>query len=173
MFKNFPIKLSAKILLAAILFLVFLGYAVFPVFVQVKDKTGTIWSLYSGSAKEASLKLEKERAMLLELEKKVLPQTDPTKKSAAYYNFLQETLKKQNIPASKINSGEQITANNINREDFSLNFYSTYHPIGSLVSDLENGPYFCSVKSLHVLSKSLLGNTLEAEMSVSFYRLEK
>jgi Tfp pilus assembly protein PilO len=171
--KQFPIILSAKILLAVALLLALLVYAVIPAFVYVKDKSTAIWSFYSGSAQEASMQLEKERAALLELEKRVLPQTDPIKKGAAYYDFLQETLKKHNVPASKINSGEQISSNNVKREDYSLKFTGTYHTIGLLVNDLENGTYFCMVKSLHVVSKSLLDNTLEADMSAFFYRLER
>jgi hypothetical protein len=173
MLKQFPIKLGLKILITAILLLAVVRYTLFPVFAQVRYKVAGIWSFYSGADKEAALNLEKERAALLDLEQKVLPQTDPTKKSAGYYDFLQGTLKNHNIPAVKINSGEQITAKNIQQEDFSVNFSGTYLTIGLLVSDLENGPYFCSVKSLHVVSKSLLDNTLEAEISLSFFRLAK
>jgi hypothetical protein len=173
MFKQFPIKLSVKILFAGMVFLLCIHYFVFPLYVQFKNEVITVWSILSGSDKQASLDLEKERAILAELEGKVVCQTDPTKKSAAYYDFLQETLKKHEIQAANINSGDQITAKNVRREDFSIKFSGTYHIVGMLACDLENGPFFCSVKSLHIVSKSLLSGSLEADMGMSFYRLVK
>ncbi len=169
--KLFPVRLAARLAFVAVILLVMIRYFLLPPLLQLRGDVLNIWSLYSGSAKDAAFRFEKERSTLVELEKKVLPQTDPTKKSAAYYDFLQESVRKHGVSASKITSGEQFTANNVRREDYSLKFVSGYHSVGALISDIETGPYFCSVRSLHIVSQSLTDNTLDADMSLSFYRL--
>jgi hypothetical protein len=78
---------------------------------------------------------------------------------------------KDGIQVIKINYGEQISMNGVAREDMSVVFFSTYPRIRMIVHDLESGPFSCAIKSLHLTSKSLIGNNLEAEMSISFYRM--
>ncbi len=173
MFKSFPIRLSLKIVIALVFFLGLARYAFFPLCISVRDEVGVLWSLYSGEDKVFAKKLETDRARLVDFERKALPQSDSTRKSAGYYDFLQETLQGNGIQAVRINTGDRKVEKNYQREDFSTTFSSTFHVIGTLTSDLENGPYFCSVKSLHIYSKSLRDNMLEAELSLAFYRLNR
>jgi hypothetical protein len=176
MLKQFPIRLSLKILIAVALMLAAAKVLVYPFYVRVQEKIPALWSYYSGNDKKATGIFETDKAALAGLEQQAgVPanETGKTGKSAACYDFIQEVLKKHGIMSVKINSGNQITVKNIKREDFSLHFSSTYHTVGLIVSDLENGPFFCSVKPLHVFSKSLLNYTLDVDMSLSFYRFIK
>jgi hypothetical protein len=173
MLKRFPLLLTAKTLITLILFASVVRYMVFPIASKAWENMLDLRGYYSGANKEIKLRLEKEHAELLEMESKLLPRTDPGKKSAAYYDFMQETFKKHAIQAIKINSGEQITMQNVKRESYSIIFSSTYPIVGRIVHDLENGPFYCAIKSIHLLSKSLIGNTIEVEMSLTFSRMER
>jgi hypothetical protein len=173
MLKQFPIRLSIKVLFAAALMIVAVRLLVYPLFIRVQDKIPAIWSHYSGKDATTAVSFERDKAALVEFEQNAVLLANGAKKSSAYYDFLQEVLKKHGIMTVKINSGNQTTIKNVKREDYALNFSTTYHTVGAIVSDLENGPFYCSVKPMHILSKSLLNYTLDVEMSLSFYRIVK
>jgi hypothetical protein len=173
MLKQFPIRLSIKIILAGTLLHVVIRLLAYPLFIRVQEKIPPFFSYYSGNDTKVIQTLEKDKAALEEFEKNVNFQNDSATKGSAYYDFLQEVIKKHGILAAKINSGNQIIGTNVKRDDFTLHFSTTYDTVGSIVSDLENGHFLCSVKPLHIFSKSLLNYTLDVDMSLSFYRLAK
>jgi hypothetical protein len=171
--KQIPVRRIAFCTVIVVVFAVIARYAIVPVGSQVFEKAIGLWSYYSGADKALGIKLKAEQQILSELEQKVSSVNGAEKNSSVYYDFLQVILKKHGLSAGKINAGNQITKNSIVQQDLSVTVNCTYHVLGTILDDLENGQYFCCIKNVHLVSRSLLGNSLDADVNISFYRLKK
>lgn len=173
MMKQFPIRLAVKISVITLLFYTAGYFLLFSIYREIRIKISAIRLHYSGEYEAIQSRVEKERALLSRLEQKNAIMIDSGKTSTDYYTFIRKTLVKRNIQTIKINSSKQISVNDNNLEVFSINFTDNYKNIGIVINDLENGPFFCSIKELHLVSKSLTENIIDASLVVSFRRMDK
>ena len=85
--------------------------------------------------------------------------------------FCRIFLKKRNIQAVKIVGGAEEKGKGMIQHDYSIEYEGTWHSAGSLISNLENGPFVCGIKSFHAMPKSFSSNVLLIDITVSFFRL--
>ncbi|MBN2037949.1 MAG: hypothetical protein JW768_14505, partial [Chitinispirillaceae bacterium] len=86
---------------------------------------------------------------------------------------VQEFLKNRGIQAVRIRGGAEESSGGMIKNEFTIEYQGTYHVMGGLVSDFENGPFVCGIKSLRAVTSSALNNLLKIEMTVAFYRSGK
>lgn len=173
MLKQFPIQLAIKIIIVILFFYVIVYYLVFPVYKEIRNTITAIHIHYSGEYETIQSRVEKERALISKIEEKMMASIDSGSLSMSYYSFIRKVLGKRDIQTIKVNRNRLASENNQNQEVFSINFTGKYNIAGIVVNDLENGPFHCSIKELHLVAKSLIENTVEASLVVSFRRMAK
>ncbi len=171
MLKQFPLRLAFRTFITILIVTVVVYNLISGIYGDIRNTASAIQYYYSGVNEKMQSRIQKEKALLADLEQKIASPTNSEKMSTGYYDFIREIFAKKGVQTIKIASGEPIMKENAWQEDFSTTFTSTYHTVGMIISDLENGPFFCSVKSVHLVSKSLTGNTLEVSMVFSFSRV--
>lgn len=130
----------------------------------------SIFSVYGGKGKKVLTELEQKNEGLLKNKKSIETLSSSENSSAKWYDFLQKLLKDHNIEADRINSTGVQTTGKFGVEDFSFRCKSNYHNIGKFIYEAENSDFVCSVKNVHLISKSLLSNNLSVDITISFYK---
>lgn len=166
----FPLRLIVKSVVALVIAGLAIQMLMQPLASMTIKKVGECLDYYSSSSKLAVVVVTKRRAALRVLEKKVSTWVNMPGKAASSYEFVQEFLKKRDIQAVKITGGTEESSGAMTKNEFTIEYQGTYHGMGDLVSDFENGPFVCGVKSLHAVSNSPLNNALNIEMTIAFYR---
>jgi hypothetical protein len=168
-----PTRLVAKIAAAVIIGYGIVHFIILPLSQNLSGRINQIVDFYSASNKIQLQKIQRQQNALQQLEKRLADVTASPGKSASSYDFLQEFLKKRNIQAVKITGGEEEPLGGMVAHDYTIEYEGTYLSLGSLVNDLENGPFVCEIKSLNAVPKSVFGSLLAIELKVSFYRSAK
>jgi Tfp pilus assembly protein PilO len=171
---TFPVKLFTKSVMAVCIAIIAIQVFIRPLTSKAVIKGTEIFDYYSSSNKSALDAAQKQRASFQEIEKKIAALVNTPGKSAASYDFLQEFLRKHNVQTvKKITGAPEESSKRMTKNDFTIQYDGNYHTLGSLVSDLENGPFICRISSLHAVSKSPINSNLGIEFTASFYRISK
>lgn len=143
---------------------------IIPLVSGIYDSTSTVFTvLRSSNLKDRIDSLYKEKEFLEGAHKQVRTLANGSHGSSHWYNFLITCLRDNRIEAKKINaSGLKIT-DAFQYEQYSFTCQSDFHSVGKLCSSLENGPYICSINSMHLVSRSLIKSGLNVSLSVTFY----
>lgn len=160
--------LTISIFIAIVLILSFV--LLIPLANNIANSTRTIYSVYRKKDEKIMLELKHKNKSLLRSKESIKKLTSAENSSAKWYDFLQKTLKNNNIDASKINGTGIINNGKFDIEDFTLCCNSSYHNIGKFINDAENSDFVCSIKEVHLISQSLLSSNLNADITISFYR---
>lgn len=144
-------------------------FLISPLVKSISETVSSIYSIYTGNNRKILQELEQENKKLLRNKKNVEKLSSADNSSAKWYEFLQNNLKEYKIETSRINSTGIRNMGKFSVEDFSFRCKSKYHTIGLFISKIENSEFVCSIKNVHLISKSLLSNNIDVVITISFY----
>ena len=146
------------------------AYVVKPMATYALITTKSIIASYTKHEESELEKLKEKNERLNEILSKVNALADSGNSGSQWYAFIQNSLKANSIEPDMINASGLRAKDNLQSIDYTINCKTTYHNLGKFVSTLESGPYICAVEEAHLMSKSLINNLLEIELTVAFYR---
>ncbi len=141
-----------------------------PLIKNISASARAIYSVINKKNNKLIFEMKNKNETLLNIEKRVKKLSSSENSSAKWYEFIQNMIKKHNIEARRINSTGIYDESEFDVEDFSFSFKGTYHDIGKFINSVENSGFVCSVKKVHLISKSLLDKNLDVDITISFYK---
>lgn len=141
-----------------------------PIVSNVIGTTKTLFSIY-GKDIESLHEEEKQKNKTLTKKKRNIETLASSENSSAkWYEFLQSLLKEHKIAAERLKSTGVTSTGDLDVEEFSFHCKSTYPEIVNFIEAVEKSEFVCSVKNVHLISKSLIKNDLDIDISVLFYK---
>jgi hypothetical protein len=145
-------------------------YAMLPLGAVVFTNAKTIVLSLSGERPERLAQLKKKNHILRAQINRTECAGDSANTAAQWYSFLQETLRGRGFAAQRIGASSLRSQTGTATQEFSFGFRTTWRGAQGLVSALENGNYVCSVNQLKLEGRTPLDSTLDANLTVAFWR---
>lgn len=90
--------------------------------------------------------------------------------SAAWFDFLQDALRKTGVSVGRIQSAGAIADSALDRETFTIECHGAFHEIVRFVNLCETSGHICRAELVHMVAKSVLSEQVDVTIDMAFFR---